>query len=106
MLPSSFFVSTELHIRNVTLPDGSVHALSFRELPAVEFRKFNLDEASDDENKRADSMYRLISVSLVNPDGSPALTVNEARNLKGAAANSLMEAILDVNGFAKEKKTE
>jgi hypothetical protein len=106
MLPASFFVSNELHSRNVTLPDGSVHALHFRELPAVEFRKFHLDEASDDDNKRADSMYRLISVSLVNPDGTPALTIQDARNLTGSAANSIMEAILDVNGFGKEKKTE
>jgi hypothetical protein len=98
-LSDALFVSDKLHQRDVTLPDGSVHALHFRELPAVEFRKFYRAERSDDDAKQAGSMAALIAASLCEPDGKPAITIKKALTLNAAATNAIMSAILDVNGF-------
>lgn len=98
-LSASFFASQEVQEREVTLSDGTKHTLYFKELPAVEFRKFQLAESSEDEDVRATSIAKLIAASLVEKDGKPALSVKQALQLKGAAANSIMTAILDVNGF-------
>jgi hypothetical protein len=101
-LPTTFFTSQEVHEREVTLADGSKHVLYFKELPAIEFRKFQMAETSDDEDTRAASVAKLIAVSLVEKDGKPAITAKQAAQLKGAAANALMSAILDVNGFGSK----
>ena len=85
------------------MPDGSKHTLHFKELPAVEFRKFQLAEASDDEDVRSSSIAKLIAASLVEEDGKPAITLKDAAKLNSAAANAILAAILDVNGFGKAK---
>lgn len=98
-LPAALFVSSEIQAHEVKLPDGSVHTLHFKELPAVEFRKFQLAEQSDDEDVRSSSIAKLIAASLVEPDGKPALTYKQALQLNGMAANAITEVILKVNGF-------
>lgn len=105
-LPSNLFVSSAIHEREVKLPDGSVHKLHFKELPAIEFRKFQLAEASDDDEVRASSMTKLIVGSLCEPDGKPAITLKEAAKLNSPAANALVAAILDVNGFGEKKDSQ
>jgi hypothetical protein len=105
-LPAALFVNAELQTRSVTMPDGSSVELHFRELPAVEFRRFQIAEGSDDDEKRAASISRLIVASLVEPDGKPALTLADAARLKGSAANAILAAILEVNGFGEKKSTE
>jgi hypothetical protein len=101
-LPASFFAAAEVQAREVELADGSKHTLHFRELPAMEFRKFHIAETSDNEEIKASSIAKLITASLVNEDGKPAITYAQAQQLKGSAANALMTAILDVNGFGKK----
>ena len=101
-LPNTFFTSQEVQEREVTLSDGTKHTLCFKELPAVEFRKFQMAESSEDEEVRAASIAKLIAASLVEKDGKPALTFKQALQLKGAAANAIMSAILDVNGFGSK----
>ena len=103
-LPSALFVSSDIQAREVELPDGSTHTLHFKALPAVEFRRFQIAEASDNEEAKAMSMAKLIAVSLCDPDGKPAITAKDAARLSPFAANSIMEAILDVNGFGNQKK--
>lgn len=101
MLDKSFFVSTELQEREVELADGSKHVLYFKELPAIEFRRFALAEASDNENVRATSIAKLIAASLCDADGKLAITFEQALNLKASAMNSIFEAMLEVNGQKK-----
>jgi hypothetical protein len=105
-LPDSLFVSATLQTRLVKMPDGSHVELHFRELPAVEFRRFQLAEGSDNDDVRAASISRLIVASLASPDGTPALTLADAARLKGSAANAILAAILDVNGFAEKKSAD
>lgn len=102
-LPNTFFAASDIQKREVELPDGSKHTLHFKELAAVEFRKFQMAEASEDEEVRATSIAKLIASSLVEPDGKPAITIKDAARLNSAAANAIMSAILDVNGFGKQK---
>jgi hypothetical protein len=92
-----FFVSSEVHERTVKLSDGSEHVLHFRELPVTEFRRFQMAERSDDEEVRIGSQARLIAAGLCEPDGSPSMTYDEARQLKPAVASALVVALMDVN---------
>lgn len=101
MLDNAFFVSTDIHEREVKLPDGSKHTLYFKELPAVEFRRFALAEESDNDNVRSSSIAKLIASSLCEPNGKPAITFEQAMTLKAAAMTSIFEAIIDVNGQKK-----
>ena len=98
-LPASFFVSEQLHERNVEMPDGSVHALHFRQVPAVEFRKFVFAERSSDESTQAGSAAKLISASLCDADGKPSLSYTQALKLNAAATKSLLDAVMSVNGL-------
>lgn len=101
-LNKDFFVSDTLHERTVKLPDGSEHPLHFAEIPATEFRRFQMAEFSEDEDIRAGSMAKLIVASLREPDGKPAIKYEQAILLKPAAAKALTAAVLDVNGYGKD----
>jgi hypothetical protein len=103
-LSKSLFVSDEVHEKEVTLPNGEVHKLHFKELSAVEFRKFQMAEFSEDDEVKATSMAKLISSSLVDPDGKPALNMAQALKLNSAATNAMIAVILGVNGFGEQKK--
>lgn len=104
MLDASLFVSEQLHERPVTLADGSVHQLKFREVTSAEMRRYQIAESSDDENVRVGSMAVLIAASVMNPDGTPAMTADKARTLKPHVTNALMREILDLNSIGAKAK--
>jgi hypothetical protein len=106
MIDPAFFTKEALVTREVALPDGSKHQIHFRELSAMEFRRFQLSEQSGDDEKRAGSMASLISASVCDPDGKTAMTVPQANRLSPAAANALVTAILDVNGLGAAEKND
>lgn len=103
MLNDAFFVSTTLHERPVTLPDGSTHRLHFRELSAAQVRGYQIAERSADEEVQAGAIAKLIASSVCEPDGTPAMTYDRARLLKPQAANALMAEILAINGMAADQ---
>lgn len=102
MLHEAFFVSAQLHERPVTLADGSVHRLHFRELSAAQVRGYQLAEKSPDPEVQAGAIAMLIAASVCEPDGKPAMTAERARELKPRAANALMAEILTLNGLAAD----
>jgi len=104
MLSESLFISDTIHERDVTLSDGSVHKLYFKELPAIEFRRFARYEQSKDEDEQLGSMARLIAASLCEPDGKSALTYKQALNLKSSAANAIANVVLEINGVGEAGK--
>ena len=104
MIDSSFFVSTEVQSKFVELPNGQKHELFFKEIPAIEFRRFSLAEQSEDENVRIGSIAKLICASLCNADGTPAITFEQAMTLKAAAMNAIFAEVLSVNGQGNKKK--
>jgi hypothetical protein len=101
MLNESFFVSNQVQEKQVKLPDGSEHTLYFKELPAVEFRRFALAEQSENDDIKAASVAKLIASSLCEPDGKPAITFEKALQLKASAMNAIFEVMLEVNGQKK-----
>lgn len=101
-LPESFFASPNAIPKNVKLSDGSEHLLHFRELPAIEFRRYRDAERSDDENTRIEAMARLIAASLVDEAGRPAITLVDAKRLKAAPMSAMWQAILEVNSATPE----
>lgn len=101
MLNESFFVSEQIQEKTVKLADGSEHILYFKELPAIEFRKFALAEQSENEDVKAASVAKLVASSLCEPDGKPAITFEKALQLKASAMNAIFEAMLEVNGQKK-----
>lgn len=92
-----FFVSDAVHERRVTLADGTEHVLHFRELAVTDWRMWGFAERSDDDEVRAAAMSRLIAASLCEPDGTAAMTVEQALRLKPGVATALFSAVLDVN---------
>lgn len=95
MLDAALFVSDAVHEREITLGDGTKHKLHFKEIAAGEFRK--LQTANQAQAEEAAS--KVIAASLCNPDGSQALTVEEAGKLKQGVRLALSLAIADVNGI-------
>jgi hypothetical protein len=102
-LPSSFFASTEVHKKEVELADGEKHTLWFKELPHIEIRKFQLAEASDDQDVKASSIAKMIAASLCEEDGRAAMTVDQALTLKASVASKLLVAITEVNAATQKK---
>jgi len=105
MIDAALFISDELQVRDVTLPDGTTHALRFRQLPAVEFRRFFMSMQAEASESRDNAMAQLISKSLCNEDGSPALTLKEALRLTPTAERAIGDVVLSVNGLGEAKKT-
>lgn len=105
-LPEDAFVGTALHAHPVVLGDGKPRTLWFREVNALEFRRFQMAETSADEDVRAASVARLIAASLCNPDGSAALTPERAVQLKPAVMGQLLAAVMQVNGFQRKAPGE
>lgn len=103
-IPQSFFVSEEIRVRDVKLSDGSVHQIHFRELPALDFRRWHENEKSEDQKVRHEAIANLLVIGVCNEDGSPGLTLDQAKKLKGGAMAAIFEALLDVNGASTKAK--
>lgn len=95
MLEDSLFASGDLVAKEVTIAGRKV-SLHFRELPAVEFHACFV--ASEGASQKALSPAHLIAASLRNPDGSPALTVERAAQLKNGPFNAIFGVVMEVNG--------
>lgn len=103
-MDNALFVSDTIHERTVTLADGTKHVLHFKEVPAIEFRRYYKAEQSEDEAIAAGSMARLIAASLCEADGKPALTYEKALTLKVTVQTAIFTEVLSVNGFNAPKK--
>lgn len=103
MLDESLFVSADVHAREITLPDGKMHTLHFKEVASSEFRRFQIAETSDDVESRIKAPATLIAASLCEADGKPAITIAKAMKLKQPVAKAMIDAILEVNGYAGKK---
>jgi len=102
-LSSALFISDTPQQRTVKLQDGSEHVLHFKQLPAADFRKFFNDLNSANDSTKAQAMAWLISASLCEPDGKPALTVKQAMVLTPSAEKAISDAVLDVNGLGEKQ---
>lgn len=88
-LPAAFFVSQDIVEREVKLADGSVHKLFFREPSAMTSERWQfalIDREQERTQEAKDAFFlataSMISEALVEADGTPALTIEQACNLK------------------------
>jgi Phage tail assembly chaperone, TAC len=93
MLPAALFRSDELHRREITLGDGSVHELTFREMTHAQELKMREIARAD-----GDHVSYMIACSLCDEDGTLALTEAQAADMKRGVRNALVTAIMDLNG--------
>lgn len=103
-LSDSLFVSAQIHERTVTLGDGQKHTLFFKELPAVDFRAYQLAEHSADEAVKVTSMPKLIALSVCEPDGTPAMTLDRAKTLRPEVMIAIFHEILNLNRIGAQAK--
>jgi len=100
-LHASLFVSDDLHAREVTLFDGSVHTFYFREFTAAEYRDVQKLARSDSEEDQDAHRSLLVSISVRGQDGSAVLTPELAAKLKPSVRDKLYIAALQVNGYGQ-----
>ena len=103
MLDKSLFVTPSVHEREVELADGTKHTLHFREYSGVVFAKYAVAARSEDLEQRSKAMAILIAASLCKEDGKPALTFEQACDLKPAPMNAIFRAALEANGYGKDE---
>ena len=84
-------VRTELVKKSVTMPNGEVIEVHIREIPEAEIGAIF---KSDDGKAR----MRLIHAGLRDPDGSIAISLQDAGRLNPLAAAALQRAIIEVSG--------
>lgn len=97
MLDAALFTSETVHEREITMSDGTKHVLFFREIPSAEFRKLQTDSRKEDLQELAAS--KLIARSLCNPDGTDAITIEQAALLKQGVRFAIALAVGEVNGL-------
>ena len=103
-LDASLFISSDIVSKTITMADGSEHVLHFKQLRSADFRRCYAGMNSADQDERSQSLAMLIEASLVNPDGSPAITAEQAAMLKPSVETQITTAIMAVNGFGEQEK--
>jgi hypothetical protein len=101
MIAGTLFVGSAVLARQVKLPNGTVHELHFKELTQRQWRQYYEARNSDDAEARERATAEMIAQSLCEPDGAPALTVEQALTLKPAALLAISNKILEVNDFTE-----
>ena len=104
MLYDAFLVSDKPVERQITLPDGSVHAVYLRPVGLDDFRKFQLAERQDDLDVRAKSVAKLLSLSLCDAEGGSTITPEQAGKIAPKLADELAAMVLDMNSFGADAK--
>jgi len=104
-LPDTFFVTPTIHARPVKLGDAE-HVVHFRELPALDFKIWREQENSDDAGVRLLAMTNLLVAGVCDPDGSRALTIEQAKLLKPDPMTALVAALLEVNGSTSKAQEQ
>ncbi|MBH1591390.1 phage tail assembly chaperone family protein, TAC [Stenotrophomonas maltophilia] len=99
LLDPSLFISDDVHEREVMLADGKKHTFYIREQDAGVLRAFFTGQASEDPDKQADSMARLIAKAICDPEGKPALSLADAKRLKFAVQIAMTKAISEVHSY-------
>jgi hypothetical protein len=101
MLSDKFFISAKLEERPIELGDGSTEVLFFKHLPNTAFERYAIWCNSADEDVVARASARLLVLGLCEPDGKPAVTLEDAERIKRPVMQRLVRALLEVNGYGK-----
>lgn len=96
-LNPALFISASPIRQSVTMPDGSVEFLYFKQLTAQELQLFYEDRESADENIRTLAQQRLIARCLCDEQGASVITFDQAQQLTAGGVSALLPAVLEVN---------
>lgn len=106
VLPAAMFVSDEIFEREVMLADGKNYTLHFKALSHVEFNKYAGALVSSDESVRDQANSRLAQLSVVTPEGKPAMTAAQADKIKSVVMRRILKVIDEINGFKDFKESQ
>ena len=95
-LYSAFLTADDVHEREINL-GGKSHKVYFREVPHVVYTRFVRESTSDDPDERDAAAARFVARSLCNPDGTLALTGEDACKLRSSVVNEMVRLIVDVS---------
>jgi len=101
---SKLFISAEIAEREIEMPDASKQVIFFRELENPHFERYFLQMGSKDVEVAARASAVLLAAGVCEPDGSPALTVEEAVRIKRKTSQAMLQALFDVNGYGAAAK--
>lgn len=102
----SGFSSGEAVAREVVLGDGEKHTLHFKQVTDLEFRRYLNAQRSEDSEERLQALSQLIASSLVNEDGTPGITKEDAYRLKPRVSTALFAAVIDVAEITPKAQAE
>jgi hypothetical protein len=95
-MPDSAFISAEAISRDIKFPNGETHALEFKRLRARQkgaFYGMNMDDAESTQ----DVISKAIMASLVDSDGKPYLSFEQADSLHSSVRHQVMQVINEIN---------
>ena len=96
-LPESFFISPEIHAREIELPDGKKHTLYFRELSAAEWSRYSRESKSKDVAISDNAIPRIIAAGLCTESGETVMDPARAATLKGPVMNRMFDALVKLS---------
>ena len=103
MLNDKFFISDTIEEKTVELADGSKEVLFFKHLPNTDFERYAIWTGSRDEDVQANAAARLLVLGLCEPDGRPAVTLEQAIRIKRPVMLRMFRALMEVNAYGTEK---
>ena len=96
---SKFLVSDEIITLKATMPDGSEHDTHWKKCQHTYYERWRAAEASGDLGKIERAKQQFIAASLVNPDGTPALTERDSIKLTTEGVMCLFPKAMEANGI-------
>ena len=106
MISDKFFIDEKIEERPIEMGDGTSETLWFKHLPNTAFERYALWCNSSDEDVVSKAGPRLLVLGVCLPDGKPALTQEQAERIKRQIMLRILAALMEVNGYGKEKKTD
>lgn len=94
-----FLVSDEIITLKAEMPDGSEHDTHWKKCQHTYYERWRAAEASGDLGKLERAKQVFIAASLVNPDGTPAMSERDSIKLTTEGVLVLFPKALEANGI-------
>lgn len=104
MLNKSYFTPETVFEKEVDLGDGKLQKLHFRKFSGAAFNAYSHAVQSNDSVVHGKANAILISDCFCDEEGNRQLTLAQACALNPVPMKALFVAVLEVNGFAADKK--
>jgi hypothetical protein len=99
-MDASLFTAEAPEQRTVVLADGTSHDLHFRSAPTRLWRLYILADARAETDAWENAVAALIAATVCEPDGTPAMTIEQALRLKPIVTQRFLAEIALFNGAA------